>query len=439
MAPCEHVYIDVGTNIGTQVHKLYNPASCPSPVQALFAAFPRNRLKVCTVAVEPNPRHRMHLEKVRQAYEDQGAHVRVFHALAGTKSGRNTSFFLNQEYLGGKSHDDWTGSEFQRHDGQVAHSVPSIDLAEMITTHTQGARTVIMKLDVEGSETSLLPHIQKLLCYMKHVYVELHNAPARTQFNLVKRILANDRCPVHLHELDDEIPCKPDTIHELHHPALLSMVQRRTDLMPDVCVYPYGTNTILGKFRMERLKTNLDSQGIPYVSFTGVKVRSYDWNVPCLIGRDGYIGMWLTMHRIWSHAMRTCHSPWVVLLEADAVPTHSFKMALHSLQHLQDDVVWMDERTGKGPGPSGCCTVAVAYHKTRALPTLISNFDPTNTRNALWNNYSARKNLLVQHETCLTDWYLANVVKETHLRASRNGIVAHPAGRSEIHEAQHTL
>ena len=61
---CEHIYLDVGTNIGVQIRKLFEPHKyLGAPVYTLFdvsfgAAASGKRCRVCAIGVEPNPRHR---------------------------------------------------------------------------------------------------------------------------------------------------------------------------------------------------------------------------------------------------------------------------------------------------------------------------------------------------------------------------------------------
>ena len=64
---CEHVYLDVGSNIGVQIRKLFEPQKYPgAAVHQLFessfgAASGGSRCRVCAIGFEPNPRHRTRL------------------------------------------------------------------------------------------------------------------------------------------------------------------------------------------------------------------------------------------------------------------------------------------------------------------------------------------------------------------------------------------
>ena len=59
---CYHVYLDVGTNVGVQIRKLYEPKLYPgAPIHSAFDKY-FNRSEttlpyICAVGFEPNPKH----------------------------------------------------------------------------------------------------------------------------------------------------------------------------------------------------------------------------------------------------------------------------------------------------------------------------------------------------------------------------------------------
>jgi len=75
---CYHVYLDVGSNIGIQVRKLFEPQLFPdAPALALFDTYfgtiDDNRAKlVCAVGFEPNPRHTSQLKNIEAAHSACG-------------------------------------------------------------------------------------------------------------------------------------------------------------------------------------------------------------------------------------------------------------------------------------------------------------------------------------------------------------------------------
>ena len=60
---CYHVYLDVGTNVGIQIRKLYEPEKYPNAsIHKFFDEhFKRNNVSssrhICAIGFEPNPRH----------------------------------------------------------------------------------------------------------------------------------------------------------------------------------------------------------------------------------------------------------------------------------------------------------------------------------------------------------------------------------------------
>ena len=75
---CHHVYLDVGSNIGVQIRKLYEPEKYPkAPIHSIFDEnfgdfderrkyYPGNLSFVCAVGFEPNPRHAEYLKQIEK-------------------------------------------------------------------------------------------------------------------------------------------------------------------------------------------------------------------------------------------------------------------------------------------------------------------------------------------------------------------------------------
>ena len=65
---CRFVYLDVGTNIGVQIRKLFEPKLYPrAKIHKIFNYFfgnltERTNAGVCAVGFEPNPSHSLHLQ-----------------------------------------------------------------------------------------------------------------------------------------------------------------------------------------------------------------------------------------------------------------------------------------------------------------------------------------------------------------------------------------
>ena len=80
---CEFVYLDMGTNTGVQIRKLFEPDKFPgAAVLPIFeryfgSAAGRNLSAVCAVGWEPNPAHTAYLARLQAAYRRCGWRVEI--------------------------------------------------------------------------------------------------------------------------------------------------------------------------------------------------------------------------------------------------------------------------------------------------------------------------------------------------------------------------
>jgi len=81
---CLHVFLDLGSNRGLQIRKLYEPHLFPlAPILPLYQKYfgvpeSRNLQELCTVAFEPNPQHTDHLKNLAANYSTCGIRVVAF-------------------------------------------------------------------------------------------------------------------------------------------------------------------------------------------------------------------------------------------------------------------------------------------------------------------------------------------------------------------------
>jgi len=80
---CRHVFLDMGTNTGVQIRKLYEPHLFPNAsVLPIFDKFfgpigERDLQSICTVGFEPNVMHNEELVKLEERYQDCGWQVYI--------------------------------------------------------------------------------------------------------------------------------------------------------------------------------------------------------------------------------------------------------------------------------------------------------------------------------------------------------------------------
>ena len=88
---CLHVFIDLGSNRGLQIRKLYEPHNFPlAPVLPLYEKFfgraeTRSLKELCSVSFEPNSKHAAHLRGMAEAYATCGINMLVMEAGVGHK------------------------------------------------------------------------------------------------------------------------------------------------------------------------------------------------------------------------------------------------------------------------------------------------------------------------------------------------------------------
>ena len=182
---CHHAYVDAGLNIGVQIRKLYEPhkyinASSLAVFDRLFG--PPPRCNVCAIGIEPNPRHRVRLQKVEQHLRAAGAPVLILSAAAANFDG--VLPFGTDSSAGNSNTEDWEGTTApwvkSKSKSAATVQVPVIDLAVLLTRvrerlaeRARPAR-LLMKLDVEGSEYIILPHLAYTgaLCHVDEIYTE---------------------------------------------------------------------------------------------------------------------------------------------------------------------------------------------------------------------------------------------------------------------------
>lgn len=193
---CRHVYLDVGTNQGVQLRKLFEPAQYPN-ARATHAVYNRffgtaPRCGVCAVGIEPNPHHYSRLEHLQSKYRQAGVGVLIFHVAASASDGVAHLALGHRdkkdpfEDLGASAMEAWKGMSKVGNAKALTVPVRSVDLSRIIhLLHMQlvrihggsrGESRLIMKLDIEGLEFSVLPALARAqaLCVVDAMRVEWH-------------------------------------------------------------------------------------------------------------------------------------------------------------------------------------------------------------------------------------------------------------------------
>lgn len=172
VSSCKSIYLDLGSNIGVQIRKFYEPQRYPGatviPMFDKYFGYEEQRRKtssesgICILGFEPNQVHQDRLRRIEAAYMAKGWHVHFFQAAVWSSNGVMT-------FTGGAedpAHKDW-GAKLKTPLAlaQIDIEVPTVDIAEFV--HSLPANSVkLMKMDIEGAEYESISHMisKKALC-----------------------------------------------------------------------------------------------------------------------------------------------------------------------------------------------------------------------------------------------------------------------------------
>jgi len=136
---CLHVFVDLGSNRGLQIRKLYESHLFPlAPILTLYQKYfgapeTRNLQELCTVAFEPNPQHTEHLESLAANFSTCGIRVVAF-----TETG------VSEKDAVGNFAADLTFKDMDIVHGMTARFVPTEQTLENLKeTHALGGSEVM--------------------------------------------------------------------------------------------------------------------------------------------------------------------------------------------------------------------------------------------------------------------------------------------------------
>lgn len=240
---CLHIYLDIGTNIGVQIRKLYQPQSYPGAAilpffNEMFVNATQNRTNICSFGFEPNYIHTARLQQLQSTYRSMGYPTVIFTGVAVDRVTGNATFYHDVKAI--PEQHEWGASLFnwQNQGQKVAFNVLTVDLAAFINNmyqhwsppghgvkstpddlinhnHHKHKGVIVAKMDIEGAEYIVLPHLlaHGTLCYIDVIMAEFHawGMPAEqipgkaAEKDIIKWIIKQSRgCSFTLSELDDE-------------------------------------------------------------------------------------------------------------------------------------------------------------------------------------------------------------------------------------------
>eukprot|EP00191_Tetraselmis_sp_GSL018_P003297 CAMPEP_0177608188 /NCGR_PEP_ID=MMETSP0419_2-20121207/18330_1 /TAXON_ID=582737 /ORGANISM="Tetraselmis sp., Strain GSL018" /LENGTH=281 /DNA_ID=CAMNT_0019102845 /DNA_START=139 /DNA_END=984 /DNA_ORIENTATION=+ len=174
---CDRVYLDVGSNIGVQVRKLFEPSKFPKAlVKPVFEKyFGSNRSGVCAIGFEPNPLHTLQLMRIQESYRMKGWYTHFYTRTAVSTANGVAVFNIDNA----PKNNHWGSSLVSVRSRQPAERVlvSTVNLADFILNNFSPNSTIVMKLDIEGGEFSVLPSLilSGALCALDCVLLEWHD------------------------------------------------------------------------------------------------------------------------------------------------------------------------------------------------------------------------------------------------------------------------
>lgn len=220
LSQCENIYLDIGTNIGVQIRKLFEPHKYPKAkitqmFDGIFGEVRQRPKTACALGMEPNPSHQKRLQALETGYNNLGFRVHIYPFAAWKEEGT-----MNFSMSEGDGHEHW-GSRIslpiQPHETWSVTKVRTVDLAAFIKSLPRG-KAKFMKLDIEGAEYETLANAipQSIMCKdtIPKAFMETHSfgridtwKAARASKVVLERIKNHDckeSSPTELIFLDDE-------------------------------------------------------------------------------------------------------------------------------------------------------------------------------------------------------------------------------------------
>lgn len=193
---CQHVFLDVGANRGVHVRTLFEPTKFKQNVQSYWGTAAHksdaykqlsqmiaggigvhlSKTRVCAFGFEANPSFTERLHALQNSYNKLGGRVKFFAPVAISDKEEKINFW--RERFG------WQLSGQTQKDSPIPgafikHEVEGIDLAKWLEDNIVGRKlqgqsdpnSVVMKLDIEGSEYKVLRRLLEkgLLCKEKGI------------------------------------------------------------------------------------------------------------------------------------------------------------------------------------------------------------------------------------------------------------------------------
>jgi len=235
---CRHVYIDLGTNVGVQIRKIYEEFVTPlstSLWEGLWTTQAtyyydkylgnlETRLKyknICSFGFEPNPIHVTWLKSLEKCYNFKSLKTKIHTTTAvSNKNEGDVSFFIGDE-----SYTYRTSSLYKQDDFEIEVKIDKLDIIEFILNEIKDRKippiqdvqedlyppSVMVQIDIEGEEYVVIPSLlsRGALCYIDLIMFDSHEKQKLFKdFNFVYDTILrpNSGCKLSkILQMDDEV------------------------------------------------------------------------------------------------------------------------------------------------------------------------------------------------------------------------------------------
>ncbi|XP_052760222.1 uncharacterized protein LOC128203023 [Mya arenaria] len=217
---CRYVFLDLGSNKGVQVRKLFEPNLYPKaliiPVfDRVFGNIFERQKYACAFGFEANPRHMKRLKFIEESYKNKGFQVDFYNLAVSDRDNAIVTIFSETNF-----NLDWGAGILDQAINNKAnmtrYKVHTVDIVKFIveTINPLKPKAVFMKMDIEGSEFLVVPHMikNKVLCkdIITSAGIEIHKwagKPLNMSLDMreLEHNLKQQECvPTSVIPLDDE-------------------------------------------------------------------------------------------------------------------------------------------------------------------------------------------------------------------------------------------
>lgn len=192
---CQKIYLDCGSNQGGQLQKLYDGEKSSSPWAQKFEAYfgsdvSKRQKEVCAFAWEPDRLHVVSHAKLRESWAARG--IRAVSFAAALDDNNDVAKFYS---VRNDEHKNFGSTLVESAVGRfglenvTAYEVRKFNLRSFLKHKIPWNATVLMKLDIEGTEHTLYPQLyfDGLLCKITFVGMEVHWSYLRDKASLLTR------------------------------------------------------------------------------------------------------------------------------------------------------------------------------------------------------------------------------------------------------------